>query len=79
MLRFETRNIIVNIPLELLERVNEAAKLEWMSRSEYIRFILGKELKDKTIEVLLQAQAEKIYGDKELEDFLREYNAGKRD
>ncbi|HEY5152854.1 MAG TPA: ribbon-helix-helix domain-containing protein [Candidatus Saccharimonadales bacterium] len=37
-----TRNISLALPEELLARVDEAAKSFYMSRSEYIRFVLQK-------------------------------------
>lgn len=39
-----TRNILLALPEELLIEVDEAAKLSYMSRSEYIRYVLHKEV-----------------------------------
>ncbi len=37
------RNILLAVPEELLVEVDEAAKSKYMSRSEYIRYVLHKE------------------------------------
>lgn len=41
------RKILLTIPEELLVEVDEGAKAEYMSRTEYIRFVLKKEVGGK--------------------------------
>ena len=62
VLKFETRKIIINLPAELLARIDEAAKLEWTSRTDYIRRVMTKELQEKSVEELRQAQIDKMNG-----------------
>jgi len=41
------RKILLAIPEELLVEVDEGAKSKYQSRSEYIRYVLRKEVGDK--------------------------------
>lgn len=43
----QLRNIHLAIPAELLYDVDQAAKSLYMSRSEYIRFVLHNEIRTK--------------------------------
>ena len=42
-----TKNINLSLPEELLVEVDEAAKAKYMSRTEYIRYVLHKEVGGK--------------------------------
>ena len=44
VLWISTKNILLALPEELVVEVDEAAKLKYMSRSEYIRYVLHKEV-----------------------------------
>jgi metal-responsive CopG/Arc/MetJ family transcriptional regulator len=43
----QTRDIHISIPEELLAEVDAAASDKYMSRSEYVRLVLDKEVKGK--------------------------------
>ena len=46
---YPTKIISLAIPEDLLMDVDEAAKKQYMSRSEYIRFVLHKEVPEQKI------------------------------
>jgi metal-responsive CopG/Arc/MetJ family transcriptional regulator len=50
-----TRNINFSVPEELLIEIDEAAKRKYMSRTEYIRFILHNEVGGQYPEAIHQA------------------------
>jgi metal-responsive CopG/Arc/MetJ family transcriptional regulator len=53
-----TRKVLLAIPEELLIEVDEAAKEKYMSRSQYIRYVLDKAVGGKYPTAVKRATAE---------------------
>ncbi len=62
------RKILLAIPEELLVEVDEGAKAEYMSRSEYIRYVLRKEVGGKYLEKIREITNEEPWRFADLDD-----------